>query len=84
MELNSSSNEKKAASISYPPPSVVHEGGSKSDIGADIHSVSSTNIEVEPERNEQAPTQPEAAAPEQPSRAIKVKRFIFKFIQTYW
>jgi hypothetical protein len=84
MEVNSSLNEKKEASILYPPPSVVHEGGSKSDIGADIHSVSSTNIEVGLERNDQAPTQSEQAAQGQPSRAAKIKRFVLNFIQTYW
>ncbi|KAI8576261.1 hypothetical protein K450DRAFT_257920 [Umbelopsis ramanniana AG] len=84
MEVNSSPNEKRAASILYSAPSVDHDGGNKPDTEADIHSVSSTNIEVGPERNGQAPIQPEEAAQEQPSRAIKVRRFIIKFIQTYW
>ncbi|KAG2178700.1 hypothetical protein INT44_001853 [Umbelopsis vinacea] len=83
MEVISSPNEKRAASISYPPPSVVHEGGSKSDMEADIHSASSTNIEVGPPEGNGS-IQPEVVAQEQPSRAVKVRRFIMKFIQTYW
>jgi hypothetical protein len=84
MSSESSLNDKKAESISYPPPTLVQEGGNKSDIGVDILSMSSLDIE-RPDGNGQAPTEVEQVKEEQkPSRATKFKKFMKTFIKQYW
>jgi hypothetical protein len=79
MEQNSSTSGKKADSLSYPPLSIVHEGGDKFDM-TESRTVSTIAIAARAESSEQT----EAPGDNKPSRSARAKSFIKKFIKQYW